>query len=294
MLVIITLGVVYHILLTAIGAWLQTNQPFYGIMANEKFGDTLLFEQKFEEVPWTTQQTFLGILFTLVSWIGLSAALSITSMGAPVVKPLPAQTDLANAFITLIFSAIIEGAFLIAPFYFARHPFRTSASPWRKACAALGFRKFKVGNALAWIVVLFICFIVINLLYQDAIVAFHLKLQPNDQRILAQGKVAPITTYATLLASVLFAPFCEEIFFRGFVFLGLLRSMSLPISIVLSALIFAVAHGDPGSFVVLVAIGLALAFLRWRTGSIWPCICLHLLNNLLGALSIFFSMHTLH
>jgi membrane protease YdiL (CAAX protease family) len=253
-----------------------------------------LLERELEEIPWTIQQTFLGILLTLVPWIGLSFALSTASVGTPIAKPLPAQVDFTNAIITLIFSAIIEGAFLVAPFYFAHHPFRSSTHPWHRTGAALGFKKFKVGSSLAWVILLFIAVIVVNLLYQYAIVAFHLKLLPNDQRILAQGKLAPITTYATLLGSVLFAPFCEEIFFRGFTFMGLLRGMSLNVSIVLSALIFAVAHGDPGSFLVLFVIGLALAFLRWHTRSIWPCISLHLLNNLLGALSIFLSLQGIH
>lgn len=249
-----------------------------------------MLEREFEEIPWTIQQTFLGVLLTLVPWIGLSFALSYASVSTPVTKPLPAQLDFTNAIITLILSAIIEGAFLIAPFYFAHHPFRSAADPWRRVWAALGFRKFKVGYSLAWVILLFMVVIVANLLYGYAITTFHLKLLPNDQRILAQGKFAPITTYATLLASVLIAPFCEEVFFRGFTFMGLLQGMSLPVSILLSALIFAVAHGDPGSFLVLFVIGLALAFLRWRTHSIWPCIALHLLNNLLGALSIFLAM----
>jgi len=253
-----------------------------------------LLEREFEEIPWTIQQTFLGILLTLVPWIGLSFALSYTSASTPITKPLPAQLDFTNAIITLLLSAIIEGAFLIAPFYFAHHPFRSSTYPWRRTWAALGFKKFKIGSSLAWVILLFMLVIVVNLLYQYAITSFHLKLLPNDQRILEQGKLAPITTYATLLASVLFAPFCEEVFFRGFTFMGLLRGMSLPVSIILSALIFAVAHGDPGSFLVLFVIGLALAFLRWRTRSIWPCIGLHLLNNLLGALSIFLALQGIH
>jgi membrane protease YdiL (CAAX protease family) len=253
-----------------------------------------LLEQEREEIPWTIQQTFLGILLTLVPWIVLSFAFSATNVGTPITKPLPVQADFTNAVITLLFSAIIEGAFLVAPFYFAHHPLRSSPHSWQQAWSALGFRKFKVGYALAWVILLFVVVILVNFLYEYAITAFHLKLLPNDQRILAQGKFAPITTYATLLGSVVFAPFCEEVFFRGLTFMGLLRGMSLNVSIVLSALIFAVAHGDPGSFLVLFVIGLALAFLRWRTRSIWPCICLHLLNNLLGALFIFLSLQGIH
>ena len=56
-----------------------------------------------------------------------------------------------------------------------------------------------------------------------------------------------------------------------------------------------VAHADVGSFAVLFVIGLALAFVRWHTKSIWPGMLLHMLNNGIGALSIILAMQgTIH
>lgn len=66
--------------------------------------------------------------------------------------------------------------------------------------------------------------------------------------------------------------------------------MSLGWAIIISSLLFGVAHADPGSFPVLFVIGLALAFLRWRTQSIWPCMILHMLNNGIAALAIVLTM----
>jgi membrane protease YdiL (CAAX protease family) len=140
------------------------------------------------------------------------------------------------------------------------------------------------------VVGLFVAILVLNVLYQYIISYFHLNLQTNDQVILQQSRTAPLTTYATLLISVLVAPLCEEIFFRGFVFAGFLRALSVGWATLLSALIFAVAHADPGSFVVLFFIGVALAFLRWHTASLWPSIILHTLNNGIGALLIVLVM----
>ena len=130
----------------------------------------------------------------------------------------------------------------------------------------------------------------VNLLYSYVITTFHLNLQTNDQVLLERSKQAPLTIYATLFAAVFIAPFCEEVFFRGFVFPGLRRAMPVGWAIVLSSLLFAVAHADPGSFAVLFIIGIALAFLRWRTGSIWPGMILHMLNNGIGAVSIILVM----
>jgi membrane protease YdiL (CAAX protease family) len=240
------------------------------------------------------QQTFLGIAFTLVPWVALALGLAgLNGSSGSSSAPLSPRLDLLNAIIVFIFSTLVEGAFLIAPFYFAIRAFREMQQRRGLALRALGFRSFNVVNALSWIVVLFLAFYAINVFYQYLITAWHLNLQTNDRLILERSKVAPLTTYATLIASVLVAPFCEEVFFRGFVFMGLVRGMSLGWAIVLSALIFAVAHADPGSFAVLFFIGLALAFIRWRTRSIWPGIMLHLLNNGIGAILIVLAMHGL-
>lgn len=248
-----------------------------------------MVEQRFDEVPWTIQQTFLGIALTLVPWIALALVLASLS-GGTTSKPLPPQVDLINAIITFIFSSLIEGAFLIAPLYFAVHAYRSSPHKWRLGFEALGYRGFRVERALVWIVILILVILAVDNLYQYVITALHLNLQTNDQVLLARSKQAPLTTYATLLVAVFVAPFCEETFFRSFVFMGFARAMPLIWAIIFSALVFGVAHADPGSFAVLVIIGLALAFLRWRTHSIWPGMILHALNNAIAAITVVLYM----
>jgi membrane protease YdiL (CAAX protease family) len=243
-----------------------------------------------DTAPWTIQQTFLGVFLTLLPWIALTLVLTSLSRNASITKPLSPRADLIGAIVTLVFSVIIEGAFLIAPFYFANAAFRSITPYARLALDALGFRRYPVGRTLLWVAVLMVAIFVVNALYSYLISALHLNVQTNDQLLLQQSKVAPLTTYATLLAAVIVAPFCEEVFFRGFVFPGLRRGMPVGWAIVLSSLLFAVSHADPGSFVVLVIIGLALATLRWRTRSIWPAILLHMLNNGIAALTVVLAM----
>jgi CAAX protease family protein len=240
--------------------------------------------------PWTTQQTFFGTLITLIPWIILTLILSYLNGSVKVTAPISAQADLTGAIVTIVFSSLIEGAFLIAPLYYANAAYRSITPHLRLAFHALGFRRFRLGNALFWIIVLMIVIFGINALYSDLITTLHLNVQTNDQVLLEQSKVAPLSTYATLLAAVFIAPFCEEVFFRGFVFPGLRNGMSLVWAIIISSLLFGVAHADPGSFPVLFVIGLALAFLRWRTQSIWPGIFLHMLNNGIAALAIVLTM----
>jgi membrane protease YdiL (CAAX protease family) len=251
-----------------------------------------LLKQNLEEVPWTTRETFNGTFFTLIPWLAFSVVLSLLNTSAPAAhKPLSFQSDLVNAIISLIFAVVVECAFLIAPYYYARHYANSSQGEERSIWKLLGFRGFNVGRALPWMILLSLSFLLANMLYLHLISTFHLNVQTNDQRLLQEGRIAPLTTYATLFAAVVAAPFCEEVFFRSFVFMGLRNDMPLWLAIVLSALIFGVAHGDPGSFPVLFCIGLALAFLRWYTRSIWPGFILHTMNNGLGTILLILALH---
>lgn len=243
-----------------------------------------------DAAPWTLQQTLLGVFLTLLPWIALTLILSSISGSASITTPLPFRADLIGAIVTIVFSAIIEGAFLVAPIYFANAAFRSITPHARLALQSLGFHSFRVGRTLLWVFLLMLVIFGVNTLYSYLISVLHLNLQTNDQLILHQSKVAPLTTYATLFSAVIIAPFCEEVFFRGFVFPGLRRGMAVGWAIVLSSLLFAVAHADPGSFAVLFVIGLALAILRWRSHSIWPTILLHTLNNGIAALAIILTM----
>jgi hypothetical protein len=86
------------------------------------------------------------------------------------------------------------------------------------------------------------------------------------------------------------APICEEFFFRGFLF-GVLRRMHVRafgrevgpiIAALIVGLLFGLAHLGSANAVYLVPLGFlgfVLCMLRWRTGSLYPCMALHSLNN---------------
>ena len=250
-----------------------------------------MLEHKPDEVPWTIQQTFFGIILTLVPWFVIVSLLNAGNTPTIPKAPLPTQVDISDAIVTFIFSTLIEAAFIIAPLYYANRLYRSIAPRLRLALQALGLKKFNPGKAFTLIVLFGLAILATDYLYQGAITLFHWHIQTNDQVILSRSRIAPITTYATLLAAVFVAPICEELFFRGFVFMGFLRGMPLYLAVILSALLFAIAHGDAASFPVLFIIGLLLALLRWQTKSLWPGIFLHCLNNSLGAIEIILYMH---
>jgi membrane protease YdiL (CAAX protease family) len=88
------------------------------------------------------------------------------------------------------------------------------------------------------------------------------------------------------LLVVLAAPISEEIFFRGFVFGGMRRRLPFIGAALISAVIFGAFHyTGPGSLTVLpqlAVLGLVFAWVYERTGSIYPTMALHVLNNALA------------
>jgi membrane protease YdiL (CAAX protease family) len=109
--------------------------------------------------------------------------------------------------------------------------------------------------------------------------------QEDVTRDLGLGSGAFGTIAAGLLI-VVAAPISEEIFFRGFIFGGLRRRLSFPAAAVLSGVIFGLFHfTGPDSIGVvpqLAFLGFALAWLYEETGSIYPAIAVHAVNNALA------------
>jgi len=80
------------------------------------------------------------------------------------------------------------------------------------------------------------------------------------------------------------APVVEELMYRGLGF-TLLAPLGVAGAIIVIGISFALAHGLIRAFPVLFVIGAGLAFLRWRTGSLYPAILLHGLFNGLGLIA---------
>jgi membrane protease YdiL (CAAX protease family) len=255
-------------------------------------------EKKFEEVPWTLQQTFTGILFTLV--VGLVTMVSFEGLKISPAQPLSPDRDLANAIVYFVCGLILDGVLLIAPIFYARRAVREASARGdrlseerdRSVLQTLGFRGFNWSRALFWLLMCFVVICLANFLYHLLIQTSHLSVQTIEQNVLARGKNQPLTVYGILITCVLVAPVCEEVFFRGFVLMGLARAMPVWLAIGISSFLFGVAHTtELGTLPVLFFIGLALGFLRWHTRSLWPSILLQLLINSSASLLIVLAMN---
>ena len=98
--------------------------------------------------------------------------------------------------------------------------------------------------------------------------------------------------YAMLLGFaivVLWGPLCEEIFFRGYVFSGLISNTNFKIAIFISSCLFAVFHLAIGMVVPALFAGILLSWLYYRTRSIWPSFTVHALQNALAFAVVTFA-----
>ena len=83
------------------------------------------------------------------------------------------------------------------------------------------------------------------------------------------------------------APFFEEIIFRGVLFASLRKRFRWEISALLSALAFSVVHGyGLVGFLTVLWSGLLWAWAYEKTGSLWPGVVAHGINNFLVSLSL--------
>jgi membrane protease YdiL (CAAX protease family) len=86
----------------------------------------------------------------------------------------------------------------------------------------------------------------------------------------------------SLVASVL-APLAEEIAFRGYLLSAFRTRLPPGAAIAASSVLFAGMHLDPVRFPAVLFLGLFLGWLAWRSGSIWPAVAAHAVNNGLGS-----------
>ncbi|WP_185872210.1 type II CAAX endopeptidase family protein [Blattabacterium cuenoti] len=89
--------------------------------------------------------------------------------------------------------------------------------------------------------------------------------------------------------TILLAPICEEVLFRGIILNGMLKNKIHPIKAILfSSFLFGLTHMNPWQFVGGLIIGSFIGYIYYVTSSIINCILLHIFNNSFAILSMFF------
>lgn len=147
----------------------------------------------------------------------------------------------------------------------------------RFSATHLGLRPARPFPSAAFVVAGYLAFLLVSALWLSAT---GITDRENIPIQLGTRDSTAALVLAVLLTSVV-APIAEELFFRGFLFGGL-RKHGLVVAALVSGTAFGLAHvaSAPIGFIVpLATLGVILALVYERTGSIYAAMALHALNN---------------
>jgi len=107
-------------------------------------------------------------------------------------------------------------------------------------------------------------------------------------KLFLEEKNPLLLLYSTLFATIL-GPILEEIFFRGFMYSAFKKKAGIIGAILLSSFLFSILHTNPIGFLPIMVLGILLALLYEKTGSLIPSIMVHMIHNT-GMMTFVFIM----
>lgn len=215
-------------------------------------------------------------------FVALLAALVLAALGGLIVdipavvagvKVSPSHTPPG---LELAGTVVQDIAFVLTAVLFAGLGERTPRS-WQ-----FGLRPTPARRAIGLVLLTIAAFLIFS-----AIWAAALDVNTEEKELLRQlgaNETALLLALSALLTTVI-APICEEMLFRGYIFAALSKWKGwLPGAAITGVLFGAVHAGSAPSadLVPLAVLGFALCVLYRRTGSLYPCIATHSLNNSLA------------
>jgi membrane protease YdiL (CAAX protease family) len=212
--------------------------------------------------PWTAIAALVtGFAGALVGAliVGIIAAL----FGADLSDPPPV--------VDIVATVIQDGALIGSAVLFASMAGRPA--PWQFGLRPTRFWPAAGLGAATWVAFLIVSAAWVSLL------GIHERDNLPDQ-LGANDSTVALVAVGVLVCVI--APLAEEIFFRGYFFAALSNWRGPWPAAVITGLVFGGIHvgsAPVGFLVPLAFLGFGLCLLYWRTGSLYPCIAVHCVNN---------------
>ena len=175
-------------------------------------------------------------------------------------------------------TAVQDVAFVVAALFFAQLGGR-ALSAWQ-----FGLRPTRLRRAVWSALLAGVAFLVFLALWSAAVHAGKEKLLET----LGTRQSTALLVLSAALTCVL-APICEEFLFRGFIFSALRNWRGLWPAALVTGLVFGAVHAGSApaaDLVPLAVLGFLLCLVYTYTGSLYPCIVLHSLNNSIAFASL--------
>ena len=142
-----------------------------------------------------------------------------------------------------------------------------------------GFRPTPLRRAVGLAALTIVAFLLFSAIW---VVALNVKEEDTKLlNALGTNETALLLAASALLTTVI-APICEETLFRGYIFAALSKWKGWIPGAILTGVLFGAVHVGSApveDLIPLGVLGFALCFLYRRTGSLYPCIAVHSLNN---------------
>ena len=195
---------------------------------------------------------------------GPEVLLYAASLGVAASSSAGAKVTSGSAIALVVVSLVVYGWQTAAAWFFSVRIAGRRLSAW-------GFRL--PTRAYFWTIPLALAFVYVVSFYYDY------KVRPKPQDIIGEFPHSGLGIALFVILAVIMAPLFEEVFFRGFLFRAFASSWGWVPGAIVSASVFGIAHAQIDVFVPLFALGLMLAWVYKRTGSLWTSISLHALFN---------------
>jgi uncharacterized protein len=220
--------------------------------------------------PWWTAPLALVGALVLTAVASLVVDLPAVALGVSITSShTPPGLIIAD-------TVVQDLAFVIASVYCARLGARAVRS-WQ-----FGLRRPTVGwgAAILMVVGLVIAFILLDAIWSEIV-------HPGKEKLLEQLGTKESTGLLLLSAGLtcVIAPICEEFLFRGYIFTALRGSAGTLPAALITGLLFGGVHATSApvaDLLPLAALGFGLCLLYRYTGSLYPGIAAHSLNNSLA------------
>jgi membrane protease YdiL (CAAX protease family) len=182
-----------------------------------------------------------------------------------------ADTDATFTVVATLIQSVVFIATAVVFASFTRRP-----RPWH-----FGLRRTRLWPAVGWAAGALVTFYVLAAIYSVAV-------QPDAEQTVAEDLGSDEGTFGLIAAGfmiVCIAPIAEEFFFRGFFYRALRSRWSAFAAAMIDGLLFGIIHFDfSGSDALLILPPLALLGFLFcvvyeRTGSLYPVIAMHSINN---------------
>jgi len=152
---------------------------------------------------------------------------------------------------------------------------------WRRSSFKdLGFRYYSILKTIWYTFLSLLLIFFVSFVYVLALKAIF-GIEAPQSKIEELVSNRNVSGNILIVVTAVVAPFCEEIYFRGFLYSAFKKNFGVTIGLFLSSFLFALAHLEIYSFLPIMVIGWLLAYIFEKTKSIFTVIFLHAVYNLI-------------